>query len=330
MIRLLTVALVFTTGLTALAQEATISELQELLPDIGVKAIEDRQNAQTKWEKLCYPLGRPGGSEREAVCRAMANMLKAPKTKFQAKLFIMKQLERVGGEEVVGQLAEFLLVEQGGLRDSARRALANNPSPAATKALIDAFGKAEKDADKRVLVNAIGYRGDKAAAEFLASLIENNKGPVVKLAVSALGRVADQDPKLIRKSADKDALLNQADQLAANGNRKAAMAIYVPLAKNLEDSPFGTAAFRGVLELSDETVATSLIAEALSEDNRQRRQVAMAHIRTMPDQHAERVAVSLEAFREDVKVAALTALGTRPASANNAKNRPARACIRQE
>ncbi|MEM7316276.1 MAG: hypothetical protein AAF497_24345, partial [Planctomycetota bacterium] len=59
----------------AFAQDASVTQMRSLLSDVGVRQIDQRSEAQQKWEKLTHELGRPGNGDREAACLAMAEML---------------------------------------------------------------------------------------------------------------------------------------------------------------------------------------------------------------------------------------------------------------
>lgn len=296
-------------GSSCFAQEATISQLNALLPEIGAKSIEDRAAAQQQWEQLCYPLGEPQNPQRKAVCIAITEMLDRPRVRYSAKSFMVKQLERIGRDEVVPILTQLLSDEKDGLREAARRALANNPAPSAGKALIARYRKAKNATEKRAILNAIGYRAESTSAQFLTSVARNSTGPVLVAANAALSRVA-RNPGVLRKGQDKDAILRRADQLAASGKTAEAITIYRSLLENLSDNAFGNAAFIGLLNHVDEAEAIELINQAMSGDDRLRQQTAMARIRSLSPTGLLQISQSLNERTDVAKVAILTAIGS--------------------
>jgi|GEM_PF-6232009 len=293
------------------AQDELISKLEQLLPKIGKGKIESRQAAQQEWLKICNTMPKPLAKSRSHVCKAIADMVTRDRTKSAARIFLLKQLERLGGEESVSVLAKMLDSEQKGVREAARRALANNPSSKASEVLVARFKTAE-GLQAQLIVQALGFRQDKQSVALLSEIVEQKKGPLVVSAVAALSNaVSAGDPgaKLLRKGYDKDALLRLADRLADEGRTKAALAIFRPIANNQPKSGFGAAAYRGLLE-HDKENAAELLQEGLSGE-KIRRQVAVGFLRSMPDDVAKRLLGKFDSLSVDAQVALLTGLGER-------------------
>ena len=288
-----TVTLILLLASCCTAQDATIAQLELLLPAIGAKEFEARQQAQEKWERIVYPLGSPGNAERKAVASAMAEWLEQPGVRVPAKVFMLRQLERIGGTEVVATLANLLADrKKSGIRESARRALAANPSTRAGAALREQYAKAESTAEKRALLNAIGYRAEDASAEFLTRIARTEKGPTLVAANAALSKLefGNGTGGALRRGTDKDAILRRADRLVAEGKPKQALALYRSLAKNQVGKPAGAAAYRGLLETAPEAEVVDLIRDAFVGEDIHRRQVAMSRIRTLSTEAAKQLA----------------------------------------
>ena len=302
-----------------LAQESTVARLEALLPEIGVKGIDERQQAQEQWERIVYPLGHPENTERATVSLAMAEWAKRSRIRTPARIFILRQLERIGGDEVVDSLASLLSDQkQTGISETARRALAANPSPRAGKALIARFGSAEKMPEKRALLNAIGYRAEPASAEFLVTIARTEKGPILVAANAALSKLefGNGSGGALRRGQDKDAILRRADRLFREGRKRQALAIYRSMAKKLTGKPAGAAAFRGVLESAEEAEVVELVVSALDGDDVHRRQIAMARTRSLSPPATRELAGALSALSTTGQRAMLTALGTQRSNAS--------------
>jgi HEAT repeat protein len=129
--------------------------LDELIPGMGAENIVDRETPQQTFEDLCLHAARSGAeAERVALCRAVVSRL-GPETPKPARIWMLRQLAHVGGNESVTRLAELLSDADPRIRELSRRALQNIPSTAAAGALCWALEYAD-DSDWRVaLINAI-------------------------------------------------------------------------------------------------------------------------------------------------------------------------------
>ena len=134
----------------------------ELLPGMG------REQAQQKWQEVCWKAAVPGHeAERSGACALMAEKL-GPGTPVPCRVWLLKQLERIGKNESVGAIAAAASDGDRLVRDAAIRALANNPAPAAGEKLREALRAGGEPALKVALVNALGFRGEAESCDLLA------------------------------------------------------------------------------------------------------------------------------------------------------------------
>lgn len=131
------------------------------VPDLGSDDLTVRQRAERSFEAVCLRTGTPGREgQRWALCMAICDRL-GKGAPAPARVYLVRKLEQIGGAESVGREAELLADADINVRDSARRALSNNPSATATHALETALRDAPAaESEWRVgLVNALRGRG---------------------------------------------------------------------------------------------------------------------------------------------------------------------------
>ena len=174
------------------------------------------------------------------------------------KQFVCRQLSIIGTERSVPTLAKMLTGEE--TSDMARYALERIPGAAVDEALREALPKAEGN-PKVGIINSLGQRRDRGAVRALRGLISDPNETVAAAAVAALGQIADsQATSALAQAKDKtsgklqmlvlDAYLRCADQLAAQGEKEQALAIYKELQKEDMPKPIRTAALRGMINVT--------------------------------------------------------------------------------
>ena len=173
-------------------EAAYVRVIESLLPKMGSDNLEEQKASQQTFQEICWRAGRPGAEvERAAVCKAIAARLSAAVPP-AARVWLLKQLEYIGREEVVGALTGLLKDQDPLIRERARRALENNPSLEAASSLRSALEKAES-ADWRIaLINALGCRRDKAGAPLLIKEAGSDDENVRCAAMEALARIGDK------------------------------------------------------------------------------------------------------------------------------------------
>ena len=145
---------------TAVAQDSPADldleeKLDELLPGSGAEDMNARRGPQSEWQEICFQLGAPGNEAKLGeACTLMAARI-GPTTPLEARIWLLKQLERHGGAGCVTAVSAQLSDPEVRVRDAGRRALANNPAAQAGKRLREALTVASNADDRIALVNAL-------------------------------------------------------------------------------------------------------------------------------------------------------------------------------
>ncbi len=131
-----------------------------LIPGLAADALPDRETPQMTLERIASHAARPGAEpERAALSAELAARL-GPDVPPAARLWLLRQLERIGGAEAVPALTRLLADPDPHLRDAARRALVANPAPAAVAALRDALADAPDEAGRVAALCSLAERAD--------------------------------------------------------------------------------------------------------------------------------------------------------------------------
>jgi len=283
---------VFACPQASIAQDEQTASFQERLeawlPGMGVENIPDRKDSQQALQAALFELGVPGRETELAVaCKAVAAKL-GPETAKPARVWLLRQLEFSGSRECVDAVAVCLKDKDAEIRDCARRALQNNPAPAANAKLLAALASAADSQQSVAIVNALGYRKDPASVPALAKLLGGSDQLLAAAAANALGRIGGtQAARALHSSlagapealegAFADGLLRCGDGMLAEGNRTGAATVY-----ELLDRPdFGRvvrlAALRGRLDAAGED-AVAMVVELLADRDPDRRAIAASHV----------------------------------------------------
>ncbi|MFT3947039.1 MAG: HEAT repeat domain-containing protein [Agriterribacter sp.] len=172
------------------------------------------------------------GSEnwRELAVKAYARALPELTSK-EAQLFIITQLEHVGKDDAIAALEPFLKDER--LSDAASRALAAINTEASNKALLQALGSANGNAQLSI-VQAFGHTAYAGSLQAITALTGAGDQKLTKVVLYALAEIADpSSAKLLADAAVKAnytydntgataAYLKYLNNLATKGNTSAA------------------------------------------------------------------------------------------------------------
>ena len=295
--------------------------LDELLPSIGAIKIEDTADAQLQWERTCRDLCVPGKeTERVAASRLMAEKLGSDITSV-AKIWLLRQLDFLGGEECVEAVAAAMNDEDLLVQQAARRTLTSNASPIAGAMLAVQLEKETDDNFKIGLLNGLGFRGDAVGVDAAIKSLNDRNKKVVAAAADALGKIGTLDAaealqarRLKSEGELRDLLGNASLRCAKTMMRKGmkidAQSIYGELSSSKQSSRVETAALYGVLTTMDDGKG-DLIRGILIDNNASLPAAAAAHIVELDAAAAKKVAESLVAFSAENQVLALQALALR-------------------
>ena len=229
---------------------------------------------------------------REALEAALVRLLAPPST-FEARRFACKQLGIFGSKEALPALAELLKSDE--TVGIACLALTTYPPGKADEILRAALGTAPKTARIQI-ITTLGDRRDADSVRLLARLASEGDGAVAEAAIAALGRIGDKDAwKAIadlrgRVSAALQPVLTEATvrcagSLAADGDRKPAIAAYEELLVASQPAYIRRAALEGLLRL-DKDQGEQRISQVLRGSDDALKPVAIAAVRLLHSKQA--------------------------------------------
>jgi len=286
----------------------------ELLPNLS------RNDAQQRWQSICNQVGAPGNEAlRAEACKLMADKL-GPPTPNPARIWLLKQLERIGRGECVDAVALVLDEKDDLVHDAALRCLANNPAPQCTARLTAKLPTTRGKA-KVGLLNALGHRRDAGAVEAVGKELTVTETPAVVAAAHALGRIGTPEAsRALRAARSKaqgearlaisDAWLLCADRRLTERKIAEALAIYKELARPEEPRAIRLAALRGTLRAAGEQ-AGPLVVEILAGSDTDARAIVINQIDSLPAATLKPLAGNLEKLPAASQVLVLNALAAR-------------------
>jgi HEAT repeat protein len=287
----------------------------ELLPSM------DQEQAQQRWQEICWAAGAPGHeAERAGVCKLMAPKL-GPEVPAATRVWLLKQLERIGRGECVDAVAACLGDPDHLVHDAAVRALANNPDPAAGDRLRSALYSAREPALRVALINALGYRAEPMSATMLAmGPGATGNDPVLMVATArALSRVARPEAEamlrsLLSRSSGParlqvvDAIARYAQGLLKQGKTSQARSIYEQLYQ--PGDPDRLAGLEGLLRTSGDR-APALVLQVLGRGEPREVPVAVGFVANLDGAAIKRLAEGVHSLPPGTQAPLLIALGAR-------------------
>jgi HEAT repeat protein len=216
---------------------AYVKVVDALVPDMGAEDMGKRGGAQSTLERIAFHACRPGAeADRLACAKALAGQL-TDDVPAAARVWIIRQLERIGRAEAVSQLAKALDDKDLLVRESARRALLKNSSKEANAALLAALAAAKAPDWRVAVINALAEKRDPGNVEALLKDAGSEDDAVRTAAICALAKAADKAAveavaagmtkgSDLSKRIATDAYLLLADGLAAKDDKATALGIY--------------------------------------------------------------------------------------------------------
>lgn len=217
--------------------ERMAREIDRLIPGMGAEDATERSAARRDFEALCNAAAAPGReAERLALCEQIGMRLTEGASR-EARVWMIRQLERIGREEVASVLGRLLHDADEMIRETARRALQLNPAEEVRGIIEAALAEAEDDGWRIALINVLGARRETASVPLLIKYVGHQNEAVAAATIAALGDIGgsaaraavyrtwvnDQSP--VRDHAEA-ALLRGAEQLLREGNASAAARLY--------------------------------------------------------------------------------------------------------
>ncbi|UCD29722.1 MAG: HEAT repeat domain-containing protein [Planctomycetota bacterium] len=260
-------------------EKTYIKKIDELLPGMGHEELVKREEPQLAFEKICFEASGPDKeTERKALCNAIMDRV-GPEVAKPARVWLLRKVEPIGRDEVVAGLAKLMHDTDARIRELARRALQNNPSPRAAAALRNELAEAESSKWRVALINALAFRRDSDSVSAFGKFTEDDDIEVAKAAVAALGKIGNLSAARILNKLKKsspaqlrdeivDAQVRCAEILDQDGARDAAADIYTKLVDVSEPEHIRIAALFGLAKVQGVEVLPRLIQLMEGDDER--------------------------------------------------------------
>ncbi len=248
--------------------------------------------------------------------RKWVAVLQQPEASFYARARACQQLGEAGGPEAVPVLAALLADEH--LSAYARGGLEGISGPAAAEALRQAVPALKGDRLAGV-VNSLGVVRDAKSVGLLIALVNDPASGVAGEALSALGRIAnDESIQVLRATLAKGpeplraqaaaACLIAAEKRLADGQAEQAIALYDAVRQSSLPPQFRAGATRGAI-LARKENGVPLLVEQLKSSDAALRNVALLTLREIPsDALASALNAAAQAATGELKNLILLAL----------------------
>jgi HEAT repeat protein len=298
-------------------QQAYVKAVNELVPTLTQS---DGRPLQS-FEAMLHHAARPGAEVERAACgKAIAAALLGEAAP-EAKAWMLKLVAFAGRAEVVPAAARLLGDRDPLVRESARYALQHLAVPEAAEALRAALTKASEPTWQAALALALGARQDAVSVPGLTRLLAAREEATVEAALSALGKIANDDaaralaraqrsvPEKLRPAA-AESWMKCAEQMLARGRRSDAAAIYRELNQPGQPRPVRLAAQVGLLRSSGNEAGAQVL-QLLASDDADTRAVAAGYIAELRGSDLKTLASGMNRLPPATQVLVLGALAER-------------------
>ncbi|MGQ9651717.1 MAG: HEAT repeat domain-containing protein [Phycisphaerae bacterium] len=312
-----------------------LDKITEWIPGMSDPDIPKRKDPQQALEKLCHEAGAPGKTtEREALCRAMMAKV-GPDVPKPARIWILRKVEPLGRDETVAKLTELLRDDDADIRETARRALVNNPSPQAGASLRAELARADTATWQIAIINGLAFRRDGQAVDAIATLTSSRDDTVARAAVCALGDIRTpeaikavtallQKPRPTLHASIAEAAMKCAEELIAKGSADEAAAIYERLYDKSQPQTIRIAGLQGIAAARG-TKALPMLFDVLNGEDARMRLVAARSIQDIPgDEVTQKLLAALGNAQPETAELIIDVLGQRGPEARQAIARLAR------
>lgn len=302
----------------AVAQDnETLAKLDEALKVVASYEGGGNSGPLREIEQTVFRL--PADSDmRASIEQKLLDTLNSATTA-DGKRFLCRQLRVIGTEKCVASLEK--LLTDPDVSHTARYALGRLEVPSASEALLRALGKTSGELQAGI-IDTLGNRKCKSARGDLVKLLAGSDQTVAKAAAIALGRFGDGDSVAALQAAWSgaseplgveidNALLNAAEQLAADGNADKAASIYQTFYASGSSQQLKYAGLRGLV-ITRKDNAADLLVEAMRMEDMRLVRYAISLIGLAKGAQATKAFVDvLDSLSADGKVLMLRALGAR-------------------
>lgn len=252
------------------------SALAELMPGISKEKVEEREKPQLALEAICVHASRPGAdAERAALCKELCKHIGAESGSV-ARIWILRQLERISGAESVEPVAALLIERDLVVRDLARRVLQGNSAPAAGKRLRDVLVQTSDDDMRAAIIDSLAARGESDSCAAVREFVASGDPGVKSAAIAAIASTCDASAidELIAMSRGEgevqacatSALLRLCERATTAGKVEAAARGYEHVFQNQKRDHVRIAGLRGMLR-TEPAKATPIALDLLCSDD---------------------------------------------------------------
>lgn len=250
--------------------------LDSLIPAMAADDLAAREAPQHTFEQMCFWAAAPGReTQRRTLCDAIAGHL-GPHTPKPARVWLLRQVERIGNRESVPPVAALLTDADPRIRELARRALQHNPAESAGAALHEALRTAQDAAWQIALLNALAARRDADALAYFTKFAHHADADLAAAAIAGLGDVGgakavamlkelSRGEDQARRTQAATALLRIADRLADTAQSAAAEDICLDLYLSSAPVAIRLGALRGLLRVR-QAAAFDLLLEVITDE----------------------------------------------------------------
>ena len=250
--------------------------LNELVPAMAADDLAAREAPQQTVEQMCFWASTPGREiQRRTLCDAIAGFL-GPHTPKPARVWLLRQVERIGDRESVPPVAALFTDEDAQIRELARRALQHNPSETAGAVLREALSAAQDPAWQVALINALAARGDKDSLGYFTRFARHENPALAAAGIAALGDVGGKVTVAVLTDLRRDedetrhhdatiALLRVADRLIDTDQSDTAEDICLELYVSSVPADIRLGALRGLVRLR-KSAAFDVLLEIITDE----------------------------------------------------------------
>ncbi|MGC8743916.1 MAG: HEAT repeat domain-containing protein [Verrucomicrobiia bacterium] len=289
------------------AEADFLKTIDGLLPTIGSANVPDRYSAQMQLQKIVVNTGRPGAeTERKEMSTALCKRVVDKTVAQPARVWLVRMLEYIGGDESVETLMSVMKENDPELRECARRALEKNPSKAALTALR---GMLATEQDKNIRIGLIHSLGEKRDADSVAQIAKFLDTPeTAQVAALALGKIATEPAigaltKALNKvSTAGDALIEAANRNLLAGNTKLARSVYQIVYDNGKEAITRGAALVGLAKADPEGSFRTVSAALNNNSDELLQRAAIIAIKEGYKDYSRRLMASFPALNPQAKI----------------------------
>lgn len=208
--------------------------IDDLIPTLASPNVPDRYGAQMQLQKIALEAGRPGAeAERIAMAKALAVKAVDNSVPQPARVWLVRQIEYIGGDETVDALQKILNENDAELRECARRALEKNPSPRAIVVLRQQLAN-EKDLRMKIgLIHSLGERRDKESVSIISQYLKDpqfGSAPALALSKIATQEAVTELQKCLNDNPfAAEALIEAGNNILSVGNKQVAKQVFQQL-----------------------------------------------------------------------------------------------------